>query len=249
MQTLKGADFPIIPTAVDQGKLSTATLRSQTEAWASKLAAIGVTMDLAPVADTVPSSVGVKNPPIGALYRRVRQRPDPGRRGHLRRRRRGASHRRAHHPQTLPRARPGAGEHRHRHADAVRRTVTTQDPYLGPFVSGMRAGRGVVMISLAAIPQDRPESIAVFSAPIITGLLREQLGFTGMMISDELGDAAVERGAGRPAGGAGVTRSWKWSRSSPSLGRPELRRWARIWRSAVALKSASWVVVSLPCAA
>ena len=69
MQTLQGTDFPPIPTAVRQGQLGQSALHAQTVAWAERLAAIGVTLDLAPVADTVPAAIGLANPPIGAYDR------------------------------------------------------------------------------------------------------------------------------------------------------------------------------------
>jgi len=190
VQTLKGADFPLIPSAVDQGQLSSSTLRSQTVAWASKLAAIGVTMDLAPVADTVPSSIGTKNPPIGALHREYGSDPtevaadisvvvsavqSTGVTTSLK-----------HFPglgRVLVNTDFGNG--------AVDDTATTHDPYLAPFASGIQAGSGVVMISLASYPKIDSNSVAVFSAPIVTGLLRQQLGFTGVIISDDLGNATA----------------------------------------------------------
>src|SRR5213593_2928914 len=54
VQTVKGTDFPAIPSAVQQGQWDTTTLRDRTVDWAGRLAKAGVTMDLAPVADTVP---------------------------------------------------------------------------------------------------------------------------------------------------------------------------------------------------
>lgn len=190
VQTLKGADFPLIPTAVDQGRLSAATLRSQTVAWSSRLAAIGVTMDLAPVADTVPTSIGTKNPPIGALYREYGSDPTAvaadisvvvsavQSTGVI----------------TTLKHFPGLGRvlvNTDFATGAVDDTTTTHDPYLAPFASGIHAGTGAVMIALASYPKIDPHSLAVFSAPVVTGLLRQQLGFTGVVISDDLGNATA----------------------------------------------------------
>jgi beta-N-acetylhexosaminidase len=69
--------------------------------------------------------------------------------------------------------------------------ATTDDPYLGPFASGIRAGSGAVMISLASYPKLDSHSIAAFSEPIVTELLRKQLGFTGLIVSDDLGATAA----------------------------------------------------------
>jgi beta-N-acetylhexosaminidase len=188
VQTLQGTDFPAIPTAVAQGQLSASTLGSQTVAWASRLAAIGVTIDLAPVADTVPSSIGTKNPPIGALYREYGS--DPSQvaadisvvvsavqsTGVL----------------TTLKHFPGLGRvlvNTDFSTGAVDNVATMHDPYLAPFASGIHAGTGVVMVSSATYPKIDANSVAAFSAPIVTGLLRQQLGFTGLVISDDLGNA------------------------------------------------------------
>jgi beta-N-acetylhexosaminidase len=69
VQTLKGADFPRLPTAEKLGAGPAAALRDTTRDSARRLAGIGVTVNLAPVADTVPASVGEDNPPIGYWHR------------------------------------------------------------------------------------------------------------------------------------------------------------------------------------
>lgn len=55
VQSLKGPGFTLIPTAVEQGQLSTAELAQQTALWAAELSSAGITLDLAPVADVVPA--------------------------------------------------------------------------------------------------------------------------------------------------------------------------------------------------
>jgi beta-N-acetylhexosaminidase len=74
---------------------------------------------------------------------------------------------------------------------AVDNVATAHDPNLAPFIAGIHAGTGAVMISSASYPNLDPHSIAAFSKPIVTGLLRDQLGFTGMIVSDALGGAAA----------------------------------------------------------
>jgi beta-N-acetylhexosaminidase len=49
------------------------------------------------------------------------------------------------------------------------------------------------MVSLATYPNLDPQAIAAFSAPVVTGLLRQQLGFTGLIVSDDLGNAVAVR--------------------------------------------------------
>jgi beta-N-acetylhexosaminidase len=190
VQTLQGNDFPPIPTALEQGGLSSETLRAQTVAWAARLAAIGVTLDLAPVADTVPTSIGYANPPIGAFERQYGA--DPAAvaddiatvvaaiqsTGVL----------------TTLKHFPGLGrvlKNTDVSTGAVDPVTTTTDPYLAPFQSGIHAGTAAVMMSSASYPALDPQAIAAFSAPIVTGLLRQQLGFTGLIVSDDLGAAAA----------------------------------------------------------
>src|ERR1700754_70996 len=54
VQTLKGPDFPIIPAALKLGAGPQATLKATVSDSAKRLHGIGVSLNLAPVADTVP---------------------------------------------------------------------------------------------------------------------------------------------------------------------------------------------------
>jgi beta-N-acetylhexosaminidase len=74
---------------------------------------------------------------------------------------------------------------------AVDNTTTAADPYLKPFTSGIEAGSAAVMISSARYPKLDANSIATFSTPIVTGLLRQRLGYTGLIVSDDLGAAVA----------------------------------------------------------
>jgi beta-N-acetylhexosaminidase len=65
------------------------------------------------------------------------------------------------------------------------------DPHLEPFTVGIRAGTAAVMISFASYPQLDGNAIAAFSAPVVTGLLRQRLNYTGLIMSDDLGAAAA----------------------------------------------------------
>jgi beta-N-acetylhexosaminidase len=190
VQTLQGNDFPPIPTALEQGQLSADALMAQAQTWAARLAAIGVTLDLAPVADTVPTSIGYSNPPIGAFERQYGA--DPAAvavdittvvtavqsAGVL----------------TTLKHFPGLGrvlKNTDTSTGAVDAATTPTDPFLAPFQAGIRAGTAAVMMSSASYPSLDSQSIAAFSAPIVTGLLRQQLGFTGLIVSDDLGAAAA----------------------------------------------------------
>jgi beta-N-acetylhexosaminidase len=201
VQTLQGADFPPIPTALAQGRLSQSALHTQVVAWSGRLAAIGVSMDLAPVADTVPTSIGTRNPPIGAFDREYGSDPTAV----------------AADIATVVAAAqstgvlvtlkhfPGLGrvlKNTDTATGAVDTVATTHDPYLAPFAAGIRAGAGAVMMSSASYPNLDPHAVAAFSAPIVTGLLRQQLGFGGLIVSDDLGAAAAVSAV--PVGQRGV---------------------------------------------
>jgi beta-N-acetylhexosaminidase len=193
VQTLRGNDFPTIPAAVEQGGWDAATLRARTTDWAGRLARAGVTMDLAPVADTVPEGTEQANPPIGALNRQYGSAPD-----------RVAADiatvvaaAQAAGVVTTLKHFPGLGRVR-ANTDTSTRAVdsvsTVDDPYLRPFASGIKAGTGAVMVSSATYPKLDPDNLAAFSTPIVTGLLRQRLGFTGVVISDDLGAAVAVGG-------------------------------------------------------
>ncbi len=188
VQTLKGPDFPPIPSAQRLGAGAPAQLRGTVRDTAQRLAAIGVTVNLAPVADTVPAALGEGNPPIGGFHRQYGSDPDAvaddittvvGAS-------QGAG------VLTILKHFPGLGRVRANTDTAVRvvdNTTTADDPYLKPFVAGIKAGSAGVMISSATYPRLDGSSIAAFSEPIVTGLLRERLGYTGLVMSDDLGAA------------------------------------------------------------
>ena len=190
VQTLRGPDFPDIPSAVTQGGWSTATLRGRTADNARRLAAIGVNLNLAPVADTVPTSVGTANPPIGAFRRQYGSDPDAV----------------AADVRTVVAASQGSGvlttlkhfpglgrvrANTDTSTKAVDSTTTAADPYLKPFAAGMQAGSAAVMVSSASYPKLDSKAIAAFSTPIVTGLLRRHFGYSGLVMSDDLGAAAA----------------------------------------------------------
>lgn len=63
-----------------------------------------------------------------------------------------------------------------------------------PFQSAVKAGVKLVMISTAIYPKlDGSKNPAAFSSTIINGLLREQLGFNGVTVTDSLTAPAAER--------------------------------------------------------
>jgi beta-N-acetylhexosaminidase len=66
--------------------------------------------------------------------------------------------------------------------------TTASDPNLGSFRDAIAAGVPFVMVAEATYTQIDPSNLAVFS-PVVMRLLRSGLGFGGVIISDDLGQA------------------------------------------------------------
>lgn len=190
VQTLTGPGFPPIPTGLEQGRLSPADLAARTAIWAGELAAAGITLNLAPVADTVPAGTAAENPPIGASDRQYGDDPQAV----------------AVAVSTVVTALQGAGvdatlkhfpglgrvtANTDTSTRAVDAQTTAEDPALQPFVAGIQAGATAVMMSSASYPQLDPDNIAAFSPAVIGDLLRGRLRFSGVVISDDFGNAAA----------------------------------------------------------
>ena len=190
MQSLTGEDFPAIPDAVEQGRKTSGELRSQTSAWASRLFDAGVTLDLAPVADTVPAGTENDNPPIGRFDREYGSSPSEVAESvtevvsSMQSTGLGAT---AKHFPGLGRVTADTDTS----AAAVDRQATVGDPYLQPFEAAIAAGTRAVMVSSAHYPHLDPDHIAAFSSAIITKLLRQRLRFNGLIISDDFGAAVA----------------------------------------------------------
>lgn len=193
VQSLAGPEFTEIPDAVQQGGLGAQNLAAQTRTWAGELRAVGVTLDLAPVADTVPAGTERDNPPIGKFDRQYGSTP-PAVSASIR---------------TVVTAMEGAGlgatikhfpglgrvsVNTDTSTGAIDDETTVSSSYLAPFQAGIEAGATAVMISSARYPLIDRDNIAAFSSKIIAGLLRRQLGFRGLVISDDLGAAVAVSG-------------------------------------------------------
>ncbi len=81
---------------------------------------------------------------------------------------------------------------------------------LPPFAAGIEAGSDAVMIAHVAFPalEPDPNKISTVSHKVVTGLLRERLGFKGVIVSDALEMKGLTKlyppGDGNPAGRAAV---------------------------------------------
>lgn len=200
VQRLKGPGFSDIPTAVDQAELPPGELEISARFWASELTDAGIHWNLAPVADFVPADKQNSNQPIGALQRNYGNDLDVTSRAVtdfiLGMRAGGVATSMKHFP--------GLGHVTHNtDFDAATDTdITPDDETWQPFLAGMEAGASSVMVSSAVFTQLDPDQEAVFSEIIITDILRDSLGFTGVVIADDLGAAGAV--ADIPAADRGV---------------------------------------------
>jgi len=186
---LSGPGFSAMPSELVQGQSSLATERTDAAQWASELKAAGVNLDLAPVMDVVPQATASTNAPIGELDREFGY--DPVTNGTH-----GAAF-----IQGMAQAGvaatakhfPGLGRVAGNtdFTSGVTDTVTTpDDPDLGSFQDAINAGAPFVMIALALYTQIDPAHLAVFSPTVIQTMLRQRMGFSGVVMSDDLGQAA-----------------------------------------------------------
>jgi beta-N-acetylhexosaminidase len=193
---LTGPGFAPIPSELTQGSWSTAALRTAATGWGTDLRAGGVNLDLAPVMDVVPAGSAAGNAPIGALDRQYGA--DPAVNGAH-----GAAFIKGMAEagiMTVAKHFPGLGRvtgNTDFTAGVVDNVTTADDPDLDSFRGAVGAGVPMVMVALATYAKIDPSQLAVFS-PTVIHLLRDGLGFTGVIVSDDLGQAEAVRSV--PAG-------------------------------------------------
>ena len=193
VQELKGAGFPAIPSALAQGQLSAAELQRQAAAWGRELRSAGVNLDLAPVMDVVPSAMASQNAPVGALQREFGYDPrTTGTHGvaFIRGMRQAGVATTAKHF-------PGLGQvagNTDFSSGVIETTTGPKSPYLKSFQSAIKAGVPFVMLALATYTRIDPHHLAAFSSRVMNALLRQQLHFRGVIVSDDLGAAAAVAG-------------------------------------------------------
>ena len=186
VQALNGSGFPTIPSALVQGTRSTATLRSEAFSWAGQLKSAGINLNFAPVTDVVPVATAAQNQPIGVLDREY---------GHTAA---VAGPHAAAFMEGMARAGivtvskhfPGLGRvvgNTDFTSNVVDHVTTSSDPDLASFKTVIAAGVPVVMVALATYLKIDPDHLAAFSPTVIDQLLRQQLGFSGVVMSDDLG--------------------------------------------------------------
>src|ERR1700733_2136161 len=189
IQQLTGPGFATMPSALQKGSWSLSTLRATATDWGTDLRAAGVNLDLAPVMDVVPQGSAASNAPIGALDREFGF--DPVTNGeHGTAFIQGMA---AAGVMTVAKHFPGLGRvagNTDFTSNVVDNVTTATDPYLNSFRTAIGAGVPMVMVALATYTKIDPAELAVFS-PTVMRLLRNGLGFNGVIVSDDMGQAAA----------------------------------------------------------
>lgn len=201
VQRLSGTGFTRIPSATTQAGWSPAKLESAWAGYGREMRAAGVAYDLAPVADVVASSNPASNAPIGALHRQygaTAAKAGPSIAAVIRGLTKAKVASSAKHF-------PGLGSVKVNtdFGVAVDTTTDANSDSIASFRAAMKAGVSSVMVSSAKYQKLDPGVPAMFSKKITTDLLRTKLGFDGVIISDDLGNAKAV--ASVPAAQRGTT--------------------------------------------
>lgn len=187
VQVLRGPGFSEIPYGINQGKLAPADLQAAATGWGRELASAGVNMNLAPVAD-ITSGPDSPNQAIARFDREYGYDLATV----------------APHAQAFVDGMLAAGvtptiKHFPGLGSVEGNTDTTAgvtDTAVGPdsdavraFAQLINAGAPVVMVSTANYALIDGSAPACFSPTVVTGLLRDTLGFDGVVITDDLSGA------------------------------------------------------------
>ncbi|WP_405064075.1 glycoside hydrolase family 3 [Kribbella sp. NBC_01505] len=189
IQRLKGAGFTRIPAATVQGTWTSDKLTAQATQWAGQLKQAGINTDLAPVADVVPVSLKKQNAPIGSLDREFGNTPaeiGPPVQAFVRGMMAGGVITSVKHF-------PGIGKVRGNTdfaADVLDNVTVRGDDDLQPFADGIEAGTEMLMVSTVTYTKIDPKNRAAFSSTVIQGMIRGDLGYDGVVITDDVGAAA-----------------------------------------------------------
>jgi beta-N-acetylhexosaminidase len=193
VQSLRGPGFSVMPSALVQGSLSSRVLQQQAAAWGRELRLAGVNLDLAPVMDVVPPGAADQNQPIGMVQREFGFSPAavaPHGVAFIRGMRQAGVATSAKHF-------PGLGRvlgNTDFTAGVVDSTTGPHDPYLQSFQAAIDAGVPFVMVALATYTRIDPRHLAVFSPRVMRVILRQQMHFKGVIVSDDLGAATAVAG-------------------------------------------------------
>lgn len=190
VQVLSGPGLSALPAPEEQALLGPEVLTARAASWGAELAAAGVTMNLAPCADLVDTLAPSANAPIGAWGRQYGTDAATVTAGVLA----FSEGMRSAGVEPVVKHFPGLGrvtdntDTASRVADSV--TVRDGDPAVGVFAEAVGAGARAVMVSSATYLLIDPGAPACFSPVVVTDMLRGDLGFTGVVMTDDVSAAA-----------------------------------------------------------
>ncbi|SDQ62585.1 glycoside hydrolase family 3 N-terminal domain-containing protein [Microbacterium sp. cf332] len=190
VQVLRGPGFDDIPYAIRQADLGPDALRTAATGWGEQLAAAGIDVNLAPVADIVTSrEARLDNPPIGALGRQYGYDEQSVTAGA------GAVAEGLRAAGVLPTFKhfPGLGRvdaNTDYTAEVLDSVVSGDSPDVDVYRSLTASGPSLVMVGTARYQHIDPDHPAAFSSAVLD-LLRDRVGFEGVVITDDLSAAAA----------------------------------------------------------
>ncbi len=188
VQVLRGPGFSEIPKATEQATWKPATLRERAQGWGDELAAAGVNLNLAPVMDLV-DGPPADNPPIGYFGRNYGDTPTSV----VRSANAFSAGQRAAGVETVIKHFPGLGrvtENTDTEARVTDDVTTRDDAAVRVFARGIDAGARYVMMSSAVYEKIDPDAPAPFSPVVVEDVLRGDLGFDGVVMTDDVSAAA-----------------------------------------------------------
>ncbi|MFC9687905.1 glycoside hydrolase family 3 N-terminal domain-containing protein [Kribbella sp. NPDC056951] len=189
VQRLKGSGFTRIPSATVQGTWTSDKLTARATQWAGQLKQAGVNTNLTPVADVVPASLKKQNAPIGSLDREfgnTAAEVGPPVQAFVRGMAKSGVITSVKHF-------PGIGKVKGNtdfSANVFDNVTVRGDDDLQPFADGIEAGSEMLMVSTVTYTKIDPDNRAAFSKTVIQGMIRGDLGYGGVVITDDVGAAA-----------------------------------------------------------
>jgi beta-N-acetylhexosaminidase len=190
VQVLQGTGFSTIPPATDQARWEPDRLEREATTWGAELADVGVNLNLAPVMDLVPADNQSANAPIGYFSRNYGNTADQV----VESATAFSAGMQASGVEPVIKHFPGLGRvtaNTDTDAGVTDDVTTRDDPSVAVFASGIEAGAAFVMTSTAVYTRIDPERPAAFSPVVVDGMLRGDLGFDGVVITDDVSAAAA----------------------------------------------------------
>lgn len=190
VQVLSGPGFSSLPSAAEQASLPGEQLRASARAWGAELAGCGVTMNLAPVADLVDTASPASNEPIGRWGREYGYDAASVTAQAMA----FAGGMEAAGVIATYKHFPGLGRVTQNTdtSASVTDTITsrTGDAAVSVFAGAIAGGARAIMMSSALYTLIDATAPAVFSQVVVTDMLRSEMGFTGVIMTDDVSGAA-----------------------------------------------------------